>query len=138
MGGDFNIIRFPSERLGAGRFTRCMYDFSNFISHHGLMDIPLEGGLFSWSNSSSASRIDRFLFSPFLADYFTLFSQKRLPRVLSDHFPILLENGSHRRGRIPFRFENMWLKAEGILDKVKSWGGIITFMGLLVTFLPKS
>ena len=49
LGSDFNVIRFPSERLGAGRFTRCMYDFSNFISLHGLMDIPLEGGLFSWS-----------------------------------------------------------------------------------------
>ena len=120
LGGDFNVIRFPSERLGAGRFSRCMYDFSDFISLHGHMDIPLEGGLFSWSNSTSASRIDRFLFSLALVDHFTHFSQKRLPRVLSDHFPILLESGSHRRGRIPFRFENMWLKAEGFLDKVKS------------------
>ena len=74
LGSDFNVICFPLERLGAGRFTRCMYDFSDFISLHGLMDIPLEGGLFSWSNSSSASRIDRFLFSPVLADHFTLFS----------------------------------------------------------------
>ena len=41
--------------------------------------------------------------------------------MLSDHFPILLESVSHRRGRIPFRFENMWLKAKGFLDKVKSW-----------------
>ena len=32
LGGDFNIIHFPSERLGAGRFSRCMYDFSDFIS----------------------------------------------------------------------------------------------------------
>ena len=120
MGGDFNVIRFPSERLGAGIFTCCMNDFSDFISLRGLMDNPLEGGLYTWSNSNSTSRIDRFLFSPVLVDYFTHFSQKRLPRVLSDHFPILLESGSHRRGRIPFCFENMWLKAEGFLDKVKS------------------
>ena len=58
LGGDFNVIRFPSERLGAGRFSRCMYDFSDFISLHGLMDNPLEGGLFTWSNSTSTSRID--------------------------------------------------------------------------------
>ena len=32
LGGDFNVILFPLERLGAGRFIRCMYDFSNFIS----------------------------------------------------------------------------------------------------------
>ena len=107
LGGDFNVIHFPSERLGVGRFTRGMYDFSDFISLHGLMDNPLEGGLYTWSNSTSVSRLDRFIFSPVLAKYFTHFSQKRLPRVLSGHFPILLESGSHRRERIPFHFENM-------------------------------
>ena len=85
------------------------------------MENPLEEGLYTWSNSTSASRIDRFLLSPVLVDYLSHFSQKRLPRVLSDHFPIHLESGSHRRGRIPFRFENMWVKAERFLDKVKSW-----------------
>ena len=137
LGGDFNVIRFPSKRLGAGRFSRCMYDFSDFISLHGLMDNPLEGGLFTWSNSTSASRIDRFLFSPALVEYFSHFSQKRLPRVLSDHFPILLESGSHRRGRIPFPFENMWLKVEGFLDKVKSWWENYHFQGTPSYILAK-
>ena len=118
--------------------TRYMYDFSDFISLHGLMDSPLEEGLYTWSNSTSASRIDRFLHSPVLVDYLSHFSQKRLTRVLSDHLPILLESGSHRRGRIPFRFENMWLKAEGFLDKVNPSGRITIFKGLLVTFLPRS
>ena len=137
LGGDFNVIRFPSERLGAGRFTRCMYDFSDFISLHGLMDNPLEEGFYTWSNSTSASRIDRFLLSPVLADYLSHFSQKRLPRVLSDHFLILLESGSHRRGRIPFRFENMWLKAEGFLEKVKSWWENYHFQGTPSFILAK-
>ena len=75
--------------------------------------------------------------SPVLAEYFTLFSQKRLPRVLSDHFPIFLESGSHRRGRIPFRFENMWLKAEGFLDKVKFWWENYHFQGTPSYILAK-
>ena len=107
LGGDFNIICFPSKRLGAASHTRAMYGFSNFISLYGLMDIPMEGGLYTWSNTSSASRLDRFLFSPLLVDHFTLFSQKMLSRILSNHYPILLEGGSHRRGRTPFRCENM-------------------------------
>ena len=94
LGGDFNIIRFPSERLGAASFSKAMYRFSDFVSLHGLMDIHMEGGLYTWSNTSSASWLDRFLFSPLLADHFTQFTQKRMPRVLSDHFPILLEGGS--------------------------------------------
>ena len=59
-----------------GSSTCCMNDFSDFISLHVLTDNPLEGGLYTWSNSNSTSRIDRFLFSPVLVDYFTHFSQK--------------------------------------------------------------
>ena len=40
-----------------------MHNLSNFISINGLMDIPMEGGSYTWSNSLSGSRIDRFLFS---------------------------------------------------------------------------
>ena len=137
LGGDFNVICFPSKRLSAGRFTRYMNDFSDFISLHGLMDNPLEGGLYTWSNSNSASRIDQFLFSLVLVEYFTHFSQKRLPRVLCDHFPILLKSRSHRRGRIPFRFENMWFKAEVFLDKVKSWWENYHFQGTPSYILAK-
>ena len=63
VGGDFNIIRFPSEWLRAASFSRAMYGFSDFIALHGLMDIPMAKGLYTWSNSSSASCLDRFLFS---------------------------------------------------------------------------
>ena len=131
LGGDFNIIRFPSVRLGAASCTWAMYGFSDFIFFHGLMDIPMEGGLYTWSNISSTSRLDRLLFSPLLADHFTLFSQRRLSRVLSNHYPILLGRvgGSHWRGRTPFRFENMWLRVENFDDKVKAWWAFYLFQG---------
>ena len=45
LGGDFNVIRFPSERLRAISYTQSMYEFSDFISLHGLMDILMEAGL---------------------------------------------------------------------------------------------
>ena len=51
MGGDFNVVRFPSERLGTNSFTTAMWEFSNFISDQGLIDLPLQGGTFTWSNS---------------------------------------------------------------------------------------
>ena len=40
---------------------------------------------------------------------------------MSDHFPILLDGGGVRRGPIPFRFENMWLKEEGFKELFRGW-----------------
>ena len=48
-------------------------------------------------------------------------SQCRLPRPTSDHFPVLLKEGSWRRGPAPFRFETMWFKVEGFKDLIRSW-----------------
>ena len=124
MGGDFNVVRFPSERLGSNSFTTAMREFSNFISEQGLIDLPLQGGSFTWSNSrevASKARLDRFLFSANWEDKFPTVSPRRMSRLCSDHFPIVLEGGSFQRGSMLFRFEKMWLKNEGFVDKVRSW-----------------
>jgi hypothetical protein len=132
IGGDFNVVRFPSERLCATHFTPAMHGFSDFISSCGLRDTQLEGGLFTWSNNranAAMSRIDRFLYSDEWDGLFPKIQQKRLPRILSNHFPILLECGDFSRGRRPFRFENMWLKADGFKERVKEWWDSYIFYG---------
>jgi len=50
LGGDFNVVRFPSERSNGGRLTSAMSDFSEFINSCNLIDPPLEGGRFTWSS----------------------------------------------------------------------------------------
>ena len=64
------------ERLGGVSYTRAMHGFSDFNALHRLMDIPMEGGIYTWSNTSSTSRIDRFLVFPILADQ-SLFPPKK-------------------------------------------------------------
>ncbi|XP_065630572.1 uncharacterized protein LOC136067974 [Quercus suber] len=120
VGGDFNVVRFPSERFGSANFTSAMHRFSAFILELSLIDLPLVGGNFTWSNSRevvSSSRLDRFLLSADWEEKFPSGCQCRLSRLLSDHFPIILEGGNLLGGKKPFRFENMLLKDEGFLER---------------------
>jgi len=67
------------------------------------------------------SRIDRFPASSDWEEHFPDLIQCRLPRPLSDHFPLLLDSGGLVRGFCCFKFENMWLKAKGFGDLVNQW-----------------
>ena len=69
----------------------------------------------------SMSRIDKFLVSGDWESYFSRVTQSTLLRQVLDHFPILLDGGGIRSGPSPFRFENMWMKAEGFKDLLKGW-----------------
>jgi hypothetical protein len=141
IGGDLNVVRFPSEKARGHNFTQAMADFSDFISSCGLVDPPLEGGQYTWSNSreeEAMSRLDRFLFTPNWEDQFPSITQHRLPRLLFDHFPLMLECGQFQHGKRPFRFENMWLQVEGFVDHVRSGGVPIIFMALQAMFWPIS
>jgi len=86
------------------------------------------GNNFRWSNN-----LDRFLFFPNWEAQFPDVSQRRLSRFLSDHFPIMPDCSRSTEGtkvrsfgvvhrRIHYsKFENMWLKSKGFVEKVKQW-----------------
>ncbi|RVW69834.1 hypothetical protein CK203_061148 [Vitis vinifera] len=63
VGGDFNSVRFPEERRNASSLTTEMRRFSEVIGELGLRDSPLTGAI----------------------------TQSALPRMVSDHSPIVLE-----------------------------------------------
>ena len=122
MVGDFNMIRYHSERSRGGNLSPNMRGFLDVIEDLELRDLPFQGGRFTWSDSlsnRSKFRIDRFLISDEWEVHFPGVVQCILPKPVSDHFPILLDGGGVRRGPIPFRFENMWLKEEGFKDMLR-------------------
>ena len=45
-----NVVRYLTKRFPSASFTSAMYDFSDFISAHDLIDNPLSGGKFTWFN----------------------------------------------------------------------------------------
>ena len=124
LGGDFNVTLSLEERSNQGRVSGAMRRFAQVVDDLELLDIPLQGGVASWSggrNNQAWARLDRFLVTQDWLDSFSGIIQCRLPRPISDHFPILLKGGGVRKGPSPFRFENMWLKVDGFKELLRGW-----------------
>ena len=131
--GDFNVIRFPSERLGCISFRSAMLDFSQFIEDLSLIDLPLEGGQFTWfsgTNNPSMSTIDRASVSTDWEEHFSDIIQRVLRHPISYHNPLLLDAGDLVRGKSPIRFENKWLKKEGCVERMQAWWDWYSFSGM--------
>ena len=125
LGGDFNIIRFPEERNREGRISGPMRRFSQIIDDLELKDLPLQGGCFTWKggmNNQRMARLDKFLVIDDWDVFFGGSYQRLLPGTTFDHSPLLLVGGGvSARGPMPFRFENMWLKADGFKNLIINW-----------------
>ena len=123
-GGDFNSIRFPGEMRNGLNLTAEMRRFSEVIEELSLKDLLSSGGQFTWYgglNSQAASRLDHFLISNEWEDHFLGVFQCALPRIVFDHCPISLEGREVKKGKTPFRFENMWLLSDGFKELIKVW-----------------
>ena len=83
------------------------------------------------------SRLNRFLVSENWEIHFNGMVQYILSRPVSNHFPILLDEGGLRRGPTPFRFKNMWLKEEGVDNLLKRWWQGFNFNGSFNFILAK-
>lgn len=100
---DFNEILHTEERKNCPSLTPSMYIFQNFVSSNSLVKLPLQGKKFTWTNSLSASRVDRvFAHSEWLLKFPHLLLTA-LSKSLSDHTPFLLHQSEINWGPKPFR-----------------------------------
>lgn len=103
-----------------------MNEFCEFVEYNELINLSISRAQLTWSNLQerpSLSKLDRFLIYAYWDDYFSPVFVHALPRVGSDHVPILLKGGEaiSRSGPIPFKFQNMWLIHPSFVDLVKWW-----------------
>ena len=102
--GDFNVILSMRERSNQGRLTSAMRRFAQVVDVLKLIDLPLQGGVLTWSGgriNQAWARFDRFLVTQNWLDHFNEVMQSRLPKPTSDHFPILLMGGWVKEGSFP-------------------------------------
>lgn len=99
-----------------------MDKFGEFIGRWSLIDSPLKGAKYTWSNCRevpSLSRLDRFLYFIEWEELFPRRSQSSLPRLVSDHSPIVLESVWGKGGPSPFKVEEVWFNEPDFMDLVK-------------------
>ncbi|GKA67213.1 RNA-directed DNA polymerase, eukaryota [Tanacetum coccineum] len=124
MMGDFNEVRYKSDRFGSNFNAHGADIFNNFIINAGLEEVPLGGSAYTWCHKSASkmSKLDRFLVSENLLNTCPNISAITLDRFLSDHRPILLREASFDYGPTPFRFFHFWFDVDGF-DKfvTDSW-----------------
>ncbi|KAG8083337.1 hypothetical protein GUJ93_ZPchr0015g6958 [Zizania palustris] len=114
--GDFNLYRFQHNRNKPGGQNSLSEKFNGWISHFGLLEIPLSGRRFTWSNMQSDPllvQLDWCITSPNWVTCFPLTSFKALDKFTSDHTPCLIQLGTKFDRSVIFRFENYWLDMPG-------------------------
>ena len=52
-----------------------------------------------------------------------------LSRLVSDHCPLSVVAGGVNKGQCAFKFENIWLKDEGFVERVPQWWNGYCFLG---------
>ncbi|GJS38952.1 RNA-directed DNA polymerase, eukaryota, reverse transcriptase zinc-binding domain protein [Tanacetum coccineum] len=109
--GDFNVVRFASERIGTIFNSASANVFNQFIRDGHLWEIPHGGHLFTRINrrGDKLSKLDRFLITENSASHMHNYSAQVLDCHISDHRTIILSASSLDFGPIPFKFYNSWL-----------------------------
>lgn len=114
--GDFNDISYPREKFGRCPPSRKKIEtFNNFLNSCNLIDLGFSGPLFTWTNNREhgrviRTRIDRCHANPNWINLFPDSKVFHLPRIHSDHCPLLLKthHAHFHRNKI-FRLESFWV-----------------------------
>eukprot|EP00253_Pinus_taeda_P017122 PITA_17122 len=127
IGGDLNITLDPKEKKGGIQSRDPFIDtVGNLILRWDLVDFKPMKGKYTWTNNRTgenhiSARLDRFLMrSSLMMDNRIVFT-KILPKLTSDHKPILLcLKEEEDLGPLPFRFNPLWAGKDWLLEIVQA------------------
>ncbi|KAE8770244.1 hypothetical protein D1007_58050 [Hordeum vulgare] len=122
VAGDFNLIRWASDKSSPNVDRPRMRLFSDCIAYLALREIACVGARFTWSNKQANpiwSVLDRVFVSPQWEGMFPCVALRRSRRLA-----LIIHLFSSRRGMVPprsrrFRFETFWLEQPGFCELVR-------------------
>lgn len=123
--------------IGVGATSRTQI-FNDVIDHLGLVELPLKGRAFTWSNmqANPLEQLDWFFTSVNWTTDFPNTMVTPLARPTSDHVPYRISIGTKIPRSNVFRFENYWASHSGFLNTVRSsWEKPVGNMSNMVSVL---
>jgi hypothetical protein len=121
--GDFNFYRYAENRNKTGGNFQDSFIFNNIISHLGLIELPIKGRSYTWSNMQDVpllEQIDWFFTSVAWTGVFPFSVVLPLARITSDHLPCRVHIGTSIPKANIFRFENFCLNHPECLEQIKT------------------
>jgi hypothetical protein len=123
--GDFNFIRSFDNRNKPGGDVNDMLIFNDIIGHLGLLELPLKGRKYTWSNMQKQPLLEQLDWFFTSANWISVYPNSvvlPLAHTKSDYIPCVVNiDTTIPKARI-FRFENFWVDQPGFIDCVKkSW-----------------
>lgn len=123
--GDFNFYRYMDNRNKSGGNFHDTQIFNEVIDYLGLVELPLKGRAFTWSNMQSnplLEQLDWFFTSANWTLDFPNTMVTPMARPTSDHVPCRVSVETKIPKSNVFRFENFWVSHGGFLTTVEqSW-----------------
>ena len=123
--GDLNFYRSISDRNRPGGNIQDTLIFNDAIGHLGLVELPLKGRAFTWSNMQSEpllEQLDWFFTSVNWTVSYPNTQVIPLAKITSDHIPYKVVIDTKIPRASIFRFENFWAEMSGFQDIVQdSW-----------------
>lgn len=117
LGGDFNDILSQDEKWGGRVINHARVSpFLSYINHCNLIDLGFKGPKYTWSNLRQRSSglilegLDRCFSNNLWLEKYPNTSVTHLPRIYSDHNPLLINfnNISRRSSQKNFKLETYW------------------------------
>ena len=120
--GDFNFIRsFDNRNIPGGDVNDFL--FNEIIGHLGLLELPLKGRSFTWSNMQENPLLEQLDWFFTTSDWISIYPNTvvlPLAKTSSDHVPCVVSIDTNIPKTRVFRFENYWLTQSTFKDIVKN------------------
>ncbi|WOL05868.1 psbQ-like protein 3, chloroplastic [Canna indica] len=122
LGGDFNVTLRSHERWNCVGNPNDAAHFSRVIAGTNLIDLPISGIRYTWSNGQSVpkmAKLDRIFLSLSTTQIIPLATVQGGDKKLSDHHHLLLcSKQSFTNLNRPFRMESNWFRLNSFKEMI--------------------